>query len=665
MSTDGEGSRKSFKKLIFFEPSPSWLWGGFWGLLCGVTWFVGGPWAGVHSVLLGCAGLLMLLCPPVVSLPRSWWVLAAVFTTAGAAAFLPVEWFGIPEWRHHLAVLGVQTGSSVAIQSRQAAESLAMFAMILCTGLWLAGHRASPIQLRHWTLAFALGVAVYAVLARFLQDSPTVATLVPEPRFGFFPNRNHTATYLAMGGICGLGNLLQALRDKRFYAMSFALIAAAVCFWALGAWSMSRGGVVLVVLACLVWLPLLGTRYLGRHGLWVLALIALAVIGLFFIAESKVKERLSKTVESVEQTALFANLPLPGEGKPVMESMNDLDLRIPIAIDTFQLIRDFKWTGIGAGQFLAIFPQYRNLSAVANENDSYHPESDWLWMAAEVGVPATLALAALVVLAFTQSRLAIRCNRDRALRSACLVAAMLVPIHGFFDVPGHRITLAWAAAWLFALSLHSPSADAPSFRPSPWPFRAAGIALLAAALFLANAQWWGGPQPALTAAPTALAAAQTLYQDDLALQQEAAAKGETYQPDPADDRLEKALTLLDQVTPVAPLDRDLLRYRSLLALQFDDKQDRVLQSFALERALDPTWIDGPLRQAAAWGETHPARTRDLWNEALQRASQLDSLNPDKPHFKTQTLQRIRQSAKGKPALEKYLPLAEESAPKTP
>jgi len=635
------------------ELDSRFVFGSFWALLLLATFFVAGPWAGFHGVLLGCVGLLMLSCPPLVALPRLWWILAGVFVLAAAATFLPAGWFAIPEWRRNLADLGVETGSLVVIQSRLAAETLALFAITLFTGLWLAGHRPSPSRVLFWALAFTVGVAAYAILARLMQDSSPAGG---EAHFGFFPNRNHTATYLAMGSICGLGSVLQALRDKRFLAMIVALAGTCVCLWAVAAWSVSRSGVVLVAIGGLGWFPMLGTRYLGKHGLRALGLIALAATGLFFIADSGVKARLTKTVEQTNLAINPADSKVLEGGKAEMDSARDLDFRIPTALDTLGLIREFPWTGIGAGQYHYIFPQYRKLTAVANDSDNYHPESDWLWLASETGIPATLALAALVLLASRKSLRDILTGRERAVRSACLIAALLVPIHGLFDVPGHRITLAWSAAFLFALSLRPPAADTPLDPPRVWPFRLAALALLAASAFLIRAEWWGGPQPAFTAVPKASEQALDLYRQDQVLQKAALAKGETYQPVPSQDLLEKALTLLQPATRIVPLDRDLLRLQGVFALQFDDKFELADRSFAIERALDPTWVAGPLRQAEAWATLDPQRTAGLWTEALRRADSLDLLKPGGGHASRDgALQRIRQFAKGKPQIEGFIP----------
>lgn len=631
--------------------SSSLVFGCFWALLFVSTFLVGGPWAGFHALLLAGAGLLMLLCPPAVSLPRLWWILAALFVVPGLAQFLPASWFPMPEWRGKLEALGLDTGKLVVIQSRQAVEIYTLFVITLLTGLWFAGHRATNTQLHRWSLTFVIGVAIYAILSKIHQQPNDVV-------YGFFPNRNHTSTYLAMGSICGLGCILQALRDKRFVAMAAASVATAICLGAVAGWSISRGGVALVVVGSLAWVSMLGRRYLGQHGMRALGLIALAAVGFFFLADTAVKDRMSQVIQKANRisTASEGAAEMDNQGQDPQNVMN-LDFRLPTALDTFDLIRDFKWTGVGAGQFDSIFPQYRNLTAVLNHTESYHPESDWLWMASEVGVPATLSLAALVVVAFMRALKGVLAGKDRALRGACLVAAALVPFHGIFDVPGHRMTLAWCSVFLFVLSLHIPHesrlADSPLRR---WSFRMAALGLLACAALFANAEWWGGNPPAFIAGYKAVNEAKKLRAEDTARQKAAFAENKSYQPNPEDDVLEKALQILQKSRNAAPLDRSVLNLQGTLALNYEDKLNLVEDSFTLARALDPTWVNAPLLQAQSWSTIDPVRTAALWAEGLERARKLDQAHPGTTWSEKETLVRIQRFAKGKKDLEPLVPI---------
>ncbi|MBK1817342.1 O-antigen ligase family protein [Luteolibacter yonseiensis] len=638
------------------ESSP-YLFGGFWLLLLFGTIMVGGPWAGYHAVLLGGAAVLMFLFPPVVSLPRIWWVCGGLFILGGMAAFLPASWFTSPGWRGKLESLGLDSGKHVVIQSRHAAETLLLFGITLLTGLWLAGHRASAKQLRVLTLSFTCGVAVYAILSKIRYNGGN-----PDEVFGFFPNRNHTATYLAMGCVCGLGCLMQALRDKRYAGMGVALVACGVCFWAVAGWSISRGGVLLAVIGSLAWVSMLGKKYMGKHGMRLLGLLALAAVGFFFIADSAVKQRLAQTVGKGGTISLSMDKPDSVEGKESDQSGSKMDFRILTTLDTFDLIRDFKWTGVGAGQFDKVFPQYRKRTAVENHAQALHPESDWLWMAAETGIPATLALSALVVLASWRALAGVLGGRDRSLRAACLVAALLVPLHGFLDVPGHRIPLAWSSAFLFTLALHVP--DSKRFAESPmrrWGFRGAAVVIAGVALLLARAEWLGGPPPSHTRAALAKKEAAELHAKDLVLLKAAHSAGQDYQPAFEDDLLERALLVLEDARKVAPMDRKILNMQGMIGLGLTEKEAFIDRCFALERALDPSWVNAPLIQAEAWSGIDPNRARDpnrtrvLWAEALERARNLDKLHPGTPWSEWRTHEKIRIFAKGKPNLEGLVP----------
>ncbi|MFZ9937568.1 MAG: O-antigen ligase family protein [Luteolibacter sp.] len=640
MAADPDGSRAVF-----------WV---FWTVLTLATYLVAVPWAGFHGVLFALIGLCMACFPPRHGLPRGWWLLATAFGIAALACFLPAGWFGLPAWRQNLQAIGVDTGSLVAIQARQAAEMLAVFGIMLWVGMWLAGHRADGIALRGLALAYTCGVACYAVASRMLQITDAAGQAV---HFGFFPNRNHSGTYLAMGAICGLGCVLQAMRDKRFHSLVLALAATATCLWAVAAWSISRGGVVLVATGGVLWLLLLGRRYLGRHGLWAVGLIALTAVGLFFIADTSVKERLAATMERVgaARQAETETTPVGSSdlaANPGLESLQDIDLRIPIHLDTLGLIRDFPWTGIGAGQFYYVFPQYRQRTIVAQGADAFHPEGDWLWLASETGLPAAAALLALVLWAVWHSLRGIRGGRDRALRSACLVAALLVPIHGLFDVPGHRITLAWSAALLFALSLHVPGSSAkPALR---WPARVAALLLLAAASVLIRAEWFRGNQPATTVVASATRQLNQLYAEDKKLQQAAEEKGIPYQPDPAEDKLEQALRIIDQTRPAVPLHRDLPRHEAFCASHFDDKTARIKRALAIDLALDPTSVDGPLRQAGSLQAGFPQLAAESIRQALARARAVDAIDPENRFNSAHTRERIRQLLRTHPDIGKYL-----------
>lgn len=567
-------------------------------------------WAASHAVIFTLAGLLMMLFPPVVSLPRAWWMLAAVFGLCLGGAFLPDAWFPAIGWRAHLGALGLDTGTHVTAHPQASAEMAMVLFATLVVGFWIVGHRPSSRGLRLTALLFALGVAGAALLA---MAFPTLArNLYGEPAFGFFPNRNHNATLLAMGTLAGLGCMVQAIREKRALTIVLAAVATIICLWGILGWSISRAGVAMLGGGILVWLVLLGPAYIGNHARRALLLLGVAAAGGFLIAESTVKQRLTETLERTQDTST---------------SLNDLDFRVPTWLDTLAMIRDRSWTGFGPGQFVYVFPQYRHHTITAQRARQLHPESDWLWLAAETGVPATLAVAGLAVMAgFTAVR-GLATGRTRALRAGCLVAALLLLFHGMFDVPGHRVPLAWSAALLLGISLVPPEE---SRTPNPWLSRLAGVAVAALGAWLIFLHGFSATGPAVTAGPRAVAAAFALYQTD----QLSLLEGNPVPATPAADPLIQALDLLADATATVPMDPAVHHLRGALALHFPASSHVTEHSFALEHALDPTWVDGLLTQATVYAPVDPQRAGEIIQAARAQCLALDAANLPAPQNST-------------------------------
>ncbi|MCW1887325.1 O-antigen ligase family protein [Luteolibacter flavescens] len=595
----------------------------------------GAPWQTTHGVLLVGAGVLMMARRQVEVLPRGWWWLMLGFVVCGTMAFLPAEMLGgKPAWRVGLEGLGLQTGYLTTTQPWLAAEMLGMFTIALVLGVWMAGQRVSDESRRLMMIAFVVGVAAYGLLSAWKSGGQK------DQMFGFFPNRNHTATFLAMGAMAGVASLVQSIRDRRWGLLATAGVATVICFWALLAWSVSRSGLLLIGIGVVAWWALVGRGYFGKHAWKAMLLLALAVVGGFLIADTRIKERISETAGRWEEVSTAA------------EDAGSVDFRLPMWQDAVRMISDQPWTGVGAGGFWSVFPQYREASASANESDGFHPESDWLWLAAETGVPATLCVAALVIWATCYSLARIRHGHSRALRMGCLVAGLLVAVHGVFDVPGHRLPLAWAAAWCFALSLPAGrGGDRESIgrRPFVWPFRVGGLLILLTGLALLTL----GEKytPAVVAGKVARSEADRLYRQDQEAQKAASEQGREYSPSEDEDPLLKALAAVDQGLEARPLDRGLWFRKGFLALHYDDRIEEADRAFAIERALDPSWVGGPLRQAKAWSTSDVERTKALWQEAMRRVDALPPEYRGGPSWKRSAIVEIQRTAKGQPDLE--------------
>lgn len=620
--------------------------------------FVGGPWIGYQGVLMATVGILMIAYPPVICPPLHWRLLAAFALILSCMGFLPVSWVGMPPWRIALENTGLDTGSAIVVQQRQAVENLAIIAITMAAWFWAIGFRLSVNLVKHLSLAFVVTVAIYALFARLMQPLPEKPG--ESPHFGFFPNRNHTATYLAMGFTCGIGCLFQAIRDKRLAITIISVAALSVCSLAIYAWSLSRGGILLAALGALLFVMCVGIRYLGTNGRRTMALLVIAVIGGLLTLQTKAKTRI---IESFNKANSVLNMESKDEapqdlGSFVAEriiSAESIDFRIPIMQDALSLIRDYPWTGVGAGQFSAVFPQYRNRSCVANDTDCLHPESDWIWAACELGIPTALLMLVLVLLAIVHSVKLVRHGTNRAARAGCLAAACILPIHGIFDVPGHRLSLSLAAAVLYAASLDHESQWRHVRRKSRAAWRLmGGFSLFVGICFFSN--WkFQTPELALSSARIARKDASDLAQLDQQLKDQAIREGRVYNPPPEADPLEKALGILNSSDRFAPLDRRNLRYRALIGLQFDNKMEEVLKLQERERILDPYWVALPFLQASALVATAPNHAQPLIHESLRRASLIEKIRPDHPWAPKSTLDHMRSRTHAQPDLIKILP----------
>jgi O-antigen ligase len=521
-------------------------------------------------------------------------------------------------------------------------------AVCLIVIVYLNGHRVNHAGNHMLALLFAAGVALVALFAIAAQESHWALPWDGVDTFGFFANRNHMATLLVMGTMAGAAVAVQSLRVHTWGSGTLALISVIVCIWAALSYSGSRA-VVLIAVMPAAWLLIMGREYLRGRVLLAAGLMAGAVLLFFLTEDLPVKKRFAGTIEHLSLiTGSDSENGAPLKDKTGAETLQALDLRIPIFLDTVDMVRHAPWTGAGAGQYQYVFPQYRHLSAITNGRQSVHPENDWLWWAAEAGIPATFLLAALVAVMFGSALRGVFRGRARILRTGCLTAAAVVPIHGFFDVPGHHMELAWAACLLLAISSRTPGDGQPSTRLCQSVFRGLGLVVFAAGAFLVYSQWLGGPAPAMVVSEQAVQKAAALYAQEMT-EMEAAGGAAPLAPG-KEDRLEKAIQILDEALKTVPMDPHLHYLRGAISLYFDDKDAEIDRHFALARILDPTWVAMPLMQATAWAPIDPLRTESLWAEGMRRGETIERLDPGTAYGRRGAFDRIMSNAAAFPEL---------------
>ena len=543
-------------------------------LLPVVACFLGGAtekWA--EGIVVALLGLLLLLRPPRFSLGATVNGIMIALLACAAAAFLPARWFFEPPWRHALVNdFAVNLGSTL---SPQPWVSFGCF-LSLCAGLsWLyyvttqeLENRAVRQQLR----VFAAGVAALAVLCLALYVAGTALPFWHNQRgFGPFPNRNQTGDLLGITSViilaCGQEDIRQGRKRWLFWVAALAALLAAIVL------NFSRAGLLILVLGSAVWLGSFALRRGSAARLAVGGSALLALLTVVLVFGGQTLERFN----------------LRGGGGIVTS-----DFRWLIFQDTWELIRTSPWCGIGLGNFEPVFAIFRDASL--GQSKALHPESDWLWLAAEVGWPAVVLV--LVGAALLTSRaFPMPEGSNQRFRIAALIAALLFALHAAFDVSAHRVGSAYAGLLLFGLCLRRPLALRES-RFIPVLFRCAGLALVVvgAAWIYAAAQ--GIPLPGGIGAENARLAATRANQAR---------------------KFEETIVEAEKGLRWAPLDWQLYFLRALGKVGAGQPPGDALADFRRARFLEPNAFEVPYHEGLAWLTRQPLLAITAWREALRRA----------------------------------------------
>ncbi len=537
--------------------------------------FLGGAterWS--EAIALGGFGLLLLAAPPRFSLGPVLNTIAVLFLALAAVAFLPAHWFSLPHWRVALTNdLGIQLADTVSPQPWLMLDGL----LVLIAGLvWVYYVAALGLHLRDVRLAarmFAGGIIALAGLCIYLHLTQHALPFWHNQRgFGPFPNRNQTGDLFGISTLVVLGCLQDDFRrgHKRWllWLVGIGVLVAALIL------DFSRAGILILVVGSIAWLARLAFRKWSGAG------VAIAVSLLLVLVASLL-------VFGGETIARF-HLRLGSEGAV------DSDYRWLIFRDAWTMIQSSPWCGVGLGNFESVFALFRNVSRGVTR--SLHPESDWLWVWAEMGWPA-VALLAAAALVFVRRAFPLREGTNQRVRYAALVGASLFALHGCVDVSGHRLGTFLAGTLLIGLAQFRPHA----VEPSRWPpilFRGVGLLLV-----VVSVAWFFGWRRALPVPG---------YVGVENVKQAAAVANRGH-------RFEEAMALTERGLEWAPLDWQLYFLRAFARIGLRQPPLRVVEDFRRARFLEPSAYQLPFEEGKAWLGWQPTLAITAWRDALQRS----------------------------------------------
>ena len=425
-------------------------------------------------------GLLVLLAigvwisPP--SLVRPSRVGNALIVAAVAVFLLkefgPAKIFGSTSWRTTLSEsYGVVFPWTHNPEPSRALDGMLAGIVAIVWFLWartIALDRSRRTVMIWGMLASAAIVSLVSFITRGI-DPDAIYGLRYTPGwvgFGPFPNRNHTACFLAMGVVLGAGCAGWAAVRRHYRHLATALVLSTIAFAGLLA-TQSRGGVIVLAAGLGVFLLLIILRFPRIRTL----AIAVGVLGVMAAAG---------LAFGAQVLARFASK----EGGEVSTLM-----RVHIWQDTLRVWKDAPLFGHGIGTFTQIFPMYQEVAT--GESIVLHPESSWLQWLVELGAfPVFFGVIAGIAYIAPRVRVIYSGNRSIFMRAGPFAAAAVLVVHALFDVPAHR----WATAGLGLAALALACAPSGPGGLIPAPRKAAlvpiGIAAFWAFPFFTDLPAW-------------------------------------------------------------------------------------------------------------------------------------------------------------------------------
>jgi O-antigen ligase len=529
-----------------------------------------------EGLVITLLALYLLVRPPRFSLGALTNLVLLTLFILAVVAFLPARWFFQPEWRATFVNdFGIQLTSTLTPQPWLTLSYLVSFAAGLS---WLYVVSTQDLELREARFQLRLFTGGIALLAAICSAFYLAHTTLPfwhnEQNFGPFPNRNQTGDLFGLTAImilaCGQDDLRKRRKRWIVWILGLVLVVTAIVL------NFSRSGIGVLVAGSAFWLGAFAFRQRSplRLALGVSFLILLLTALLLFGEQ------------------IFERFHLRDFGSAGIST----NFRWRIFHDTFRLIRNSPWCGIGFGNFESIFAIFRDASL--SDRRALHPESDWLWLWTELGWLAVV-LAIVGIALFVSRVFPLRQGTNQGYRLAALIAALLFAIHGIVDVSGHRVGSAFAAVFLLGLARHRPL----SLKTSQWVsilFRVFGLILLAAGLSLVVA----ARSEKLLPGSVGVSSAKQLS---------AVADRE--------DNFSEISALTTRALRWAPLDWQLYSARAIAEVELKQMTNAV-DDFRRARFLEPIAYEVPLTEGNAWLPYRPVLAVTAWREALRRAGPL-------------------------------------------
>ncbi len=532
-----------------------------------------GLWS--HAVVFVVTGLLLLVAPPQRSLGVWPNLICLLLLALAASAWLPAGWSAQPFWRSAMDErFGSPLPSTRTPQPWLTAEATCFLIASMAWAYWLFARRWGRNEREQAIRIFSAGIVVLggiALLAYFIGYKipvwPTVVNLPAD--FGFFANRNQTANVLGLSGILVMAIACEDLQRKRkrsgLWFAGLVVIGMGLVI------NFSRAGILL---------------FFGGSGLW-------AIVALCYT-----RSRVSLAVTaSVLTLLLTAFLVFGGDTLKRVQALvenRSQDFRVPIQSDALHLSMQAPWIGSGMGNFEALFRFARVKSL--QQDYALHPDSDWLWLAVDLGWVGVIAILAAALI-WMRRCLPFSTREGTGLQIAATIYGAGFAVAGLVDVSGHRLGTLWAALFVMSMAIHSRLAGS----VQPWvapSFRVLGLVLLVIA-----GCWL----------PTSMGFSSFPNSDTLVRLQNETSRGFERADFPS------VVASATAAMRIAPLEWGAHAQRAAAEASLG-KIEEAIQDFRVARFLQPYFFDSCVYEGGLWLDLgHVQYATEAWKEALRRA----------------------------------------------
>lgn len=545
------------------------------------------PWA--LAIIAVLVALNLVIAPQRVPVSSTITRSLFLFALLALGSFLPLFESSWPWWRQSFATdFGIDLGVLHSPQPWVSLESWIVIAIGLIW-LWHCLGRGFTEQERRWMMRMlTVLVAVIAGLSIWFKYAGIAVPFWRRsewdiPYFGPFPNRNHIGALLAMGAVLSFAVIFDSYRRRSAWWAAYSLCLVPI-LWALFN-NTSRAGLALFFIGLLSWMAFASFSRQSARRMGIATALLLVLVAFTFIFGRHILDRISVTGDL---------------------SSGGISARLQVWGACAEMITKVPFLGVGLGCFDAVFPFHKNY--LDTESRNIHPESSWLWLTAEVGVPAALmlVLALFRYIARTGLRRSSSGNKgrkDQRLRNACAVAALILPVHSLVDTPAHQPGLVCIAALLAGLSLR--------------PRRIVGVAqsrylnsrlIFSVACCLAGVAWF-----------TIAKGIPILPGTSSARMLQVKARGLISRGD-----LTGAQSDMNRALEMAPMQWHGYYDRAALSLARGLSPNTALEDFARMRFLEPNSGHVCQDEAAIWMQYFPDYAPAAWGEAMRR----DALRAD-------------------------------------